>query len=139
MVEKALAIEREVRVEAAPETVFEFFVDPARIVRWMGRAAELDPRPGGLFRVEYGDGTVARGTFLEVDRPRRVVFTWGWENPSDPVQPGQSTVEVSLQPDGTATLVSLRHDGLDEESRRTHEEGWDYFLAELIKATGGRE
>jgi uncharacterized protein YndB with AHSA1/START domain len=122
---------REVHIDAAPDTVFAFFVDPDRIVRWMGKTATLEPRPGGLFRIDYGQGDVARGEFVEVDRPRRVVFTWGWEKSGDPVQPGQSTVEVDLEPAGEGTLVRLRHSGLGRDSRKSHDEGWIYFLARL--------
>ena len=42
------AVEREVRIAARPEIVFEFLVDPEKQVLWMGRRAELDARPGGI-------------------------------------------------------------------------------------------
>ena len=41
--------ELEVRIQARPETVFEFFVDPEKMRRWKGTEAELDPRPGGTW------------------------------------------------------------------------------------------
>ena len=44
-------VEREIRIEAEPETVFAFFTDPEKMVRWMGIGATLDPRPGGVFSV----------------------------------------------------------------------------------------
>lgn len=43
-----------------------------------GVKAELDPRPGGVYRVWMDADTVARGEYVEVESPRRVVFTWGW-------------------------------------------------------------
>lgn len=131
------AIVREVHVKARPETVFEFFVDPNRLVRWMGDSATLEPRPGGLFRLAYGEhgenGTV-RGEYLTVEKPGKVVFTWGWEDPADPVQPGGSTVEVTLREDAGGTLVRIRHTGLSGDSRRSHEEGWAYFVGRLVEA-----
>ena len=130
-------IVREVHVKARPETVFEFFVDPDRLVRWMGDSASLDPRPGGLFRVVYGqageNGTV-RGEYLTVEKPGRVVFTWGWEDPADPIRPGGSTVEVTLREEAGGTLVRLEHSGLRGDSRRTHDEGWAYFMGRLVDA-----
>src|SRR5680860_143821 len=45
-------LEREIRIRATPETVFSFLVDPMRMVEWFGTAATLDPRPGGVYRVE---------------------------------------------------------------------------------------
>jgi uncharacterized protein YndB with AHSA1/START domain len=41
--------ELEVRIQARPESVFEFFVDPEKMKRWKGTEAELDPRPGGTW------------------------------------------------------------------------------------------
>ena len=65
--EVATVVEREVRIAARPETVFEFFTDPEKMVLWKGRQASLDPRPGGIYRVEMGDQIVARGEYVEVD------------------------------------------------------------------------
>jgi len=72
-----LEIER--RIAARPETVFSFFVDPERYRKWQGIEAELDPRPGGEYRVGVIPGHVASGEFVEVDPPRRLVWKWGWE------------------------------------------------------------
>lgn len=125
------AIVRELRIAARPTTVFPYFIDPERMVRWMGTTADLDPRPGGVFRVDYRGRDVARGTYLEVDPPRRIVFTWGWEMPGDPVPPGASTVEVTLTPDGDSTVVRLVHHGLPAVAVGGHAEGWDHFLPAL--------
>ena len=127
----------ELRIECPPDLVWSFFVDPERIVRWMGSVATLEPEPGGRFRIDYGQGDTVSGSFVEVDPPRRVVFTWGWESSEDVVQPGASRVEVELEPvdAGSATLVRLRHTGLDEAGRKSHDEGWRYFLPRLVEAT----
>jgi uncharacterized protein YndB with AHSA1/START domain len=127
------SLERELTIAARPETVFAYFVDPERIVRWMGRTAELEATPGGLFRIDYNGTDVARGQFLEIDAPRGVVFTWGWEAPGDPTPPGASTVEVTLTPDGERTRVHLRHFGLAPETVEGHGVGWDQFLPTLAE------
>jgi uncharacterized protein YndB with AHSA1/START domain len=72
---------RELRIAARPETIFEFFVDPQKIVRWKGRLASLDPRPGGGFLVDFNGDDIAAGEYVEIDPPNRVVFTWGWKAP----------------------------------------------------------
>jgi uncharacterized protein YndB with AHSA1/START domain len=85
------------------------FADPWRWLQWQGLEAELDPRPGGVFRMNVrGDGW-AGGRFLQVDPPRRIVFTWGWEIERSPLPPGTSVVEVELIPQGDGTLVRLTH------------------------------
>lgn len=133
------AVQREVRIRARPETVFAFFTDPARMVRWKGVAAELEARPGGIYRVNVTGRDVARGEYLEVPHSR-IVFSWGWEGQGSPVPPGSSTVEVTLHPDGDGTIVRLRHYGLPAgESREGHYQGWLHYLARLALAAAGRD
>lgn len=133
------AVEREVRIRARPETIFPFFTNPALMVRWKGIAAELEPRPGGVYRVNVTGRDIAQGKYLEVVPPSRVVFTWGWEGADSPVPPGSSTVEVTLVPDGDETVVRLRHYGLPPgEAQEGHLQGWIHYLARLaVAAVGG--
>lgn len=127
---------QEVRIDASPETVFQYFTDPARMVRWKGRAATLDPRPGGVYRVEINDEAIARGEYVELDPPRRVVVTWGWEGGQD-VPPGSSTVEFDLEPDGDGTIVRLTHRDLPPDSVEIHGQGWANYLPRLAVAAAG--
>jgi uncharacterized protein YndB with AHSA1/START domain len=124
-------VELEVRLDAPPEEVFRYLTEPERYVRWQGVKAELDPRPGGVYRVWMDANTIASGAFVEVEPTRRVVFTWGWEGNED-VPPGSTTVELTLDADGDGTVLSLRHTGLpDGETAAMHEEGWRHFTARL--------
>ncbi len=132
------AIELEIRIAASPETVFPFFTDPAKMVRWKGRTAELDPRPGGVYRVDINGRDIARGEYVEISPPHRVVFTWGWESEGHPLPPGTSRVEIVLTRDGDGTILRLRHLLLLPDQRDDHREGWQHFLPRLsIAAVGG--
>ena len=98
---------------------------------WMGAGAELDPRPGGRYRIEVDPANVATGEYREVDPPHRLVMTWGWER-SEVVPPGSTTVEITLTEEGDGTLLRLRHLGLPtEESRKDHQGGWTLYLGHL--------
>ena len=136
-------VEREVRIAARPETVFEFLTDPEKHVLWMGRRAELDARPGGIYFVEINDQATARGVFLEVQPPGRVLLSFGWEGQQagegeHGIPPGSSRVEVTLEPEGDGTVVRLRHYDLPEQAREMHGQGWQLYLDRLqIAATGG--
>jgi uncharacterized protein YndB with AHSA1/START domain len=129
-------IEREVRIEARPETVFGYFTDPVKMLRWKGVEAALDPRAGGIYRVRVHHDLVAKGEYLEIVPYSRVVFTWGWEGDAN-FPPGSSTVEVSLVPDGDATVVRLRHSGLDAEGAGQFDAGWQHYLPRLALAAAG--
>lgn len=140
--EVATVVEREVRIAARPETVFDFFIDPDKMRQWKGSKAELDPRAGGVYRVEINEQAIASGEYLEVEAPSRVVFTWGWEGQETgehAVPPGSSRVEVDLVPDGDGTLVRLRHFNLPEQSREIHGQGWDLYLGRLAKVAADED
>jgi uncharacterized protein YndB with AHSA1/START domain len=124
------------RIAASPDAVFEFLVDPEKMVRWMGVEVELDPTPGGIFQVDVNGSDVALGTYVEIDRPHRVVFTWGWKDTTE-VPPGSSTVTFTLTSDGDTTVVELRHSGLPHGMNDQHSEGWGYFLPRLTLAAEG--
>jgi uncharacterized protein YndB with AHSA1/START domain len=105
----------------------------------MGVRAELEPRPGGVYRVTMGNGVRASGEFLEVDPPRRLVFSWGWDHDIS-VAPGSTRVEVTFTEEDGGTRVVLRHSGLpDAEQGSHHRAGWEVYLGRLSLASTGRE
>jgi uncharacterized protein YndB with AHSA1/START domain len=130
-------VEREVRINAKPETVFAFFTDPVKMIKWKGVDAALDARPGGIYRVNVTGAAVVTGEYVEVTPYTRIVFTWGWEGDGHPVPPGSTTVEVTLTPDGDGTVLRLRHSGLTGESMLQHTEGWEHYLPRLVIAAAG--
>jgi len=134
------AVEVEVRIAASPETVFDFFTDPRLMVQWMGRRAELDPRPGGAFRTEINDEAIASGAYQVLDRPRRIVLSWGWEGEDSVTKPGSTTVEVLLAPDGDGTHLRLLHHGLSSaEVAEKHGHGWRHYAARLRLVAAGED
>jgi uncharacterized protein YndB with AHSA1/START domain len=131
-----LVVER--RIAASPATVFSFFSDVARWLRWQGVDAEIELEPGGVFRMNVrGDG-YASGTFVEVVPERRLVFTWGWEEESLGMPPGSTVVEIDLERDGDGTLLRLTHRDLPVDAAEIHREGWEHYAGRLaIIAEGG--
>src|SRR5204863_8396082 len=107
----AAVVESEVIVEAPPDEVFRWFVEPELLVEWIGIRAELEPRPGGSFRFEITPGQWCSGRYLELVPGRRLVFTWGWDSGALPVTPGCSTLEVGLHAHERGTGVGLVHRG----------------------------
>jgi uncharacterized protein YndB with AHSA1/START domain len=127
-------ISASVRIAASPEIVFPYFTDPELMLRWIGDRVDLDARPGGRFALDFS-GVSARGSFVEVEPPHRVAFTWGI--PDDPEMPsGSSTVEVVLVAAGGDTIVNLTHRGLPDDRQPSHLEGWERCLGELVAAVG---
>jgi uncharacterized protein YndB with AHSA1/START domain len=123
----------ELRLPVAPDEAFDMFVDPARLVRWIGISAELEPRPGGRFRFEVMPGQFCEGVYEVVDRPHRLVFTWGWTAESMGVPPGSTQVEVTFTAAaaGESTALRLVHRALGPDARPLHDDGWTRFLDRL--------
>jgi uncharacterized protein YndB with AHSA1/START domain len=132
-------VEREVRIEAEPETVFPFFTDPEKMVRWMGIGATLDPRPGGVFSINTYTEYFMTGEFVAVEPYSRIVFTWGYASfpeGENPMPSGSTTVEVSLVPDGDATIIRLKHT-VPAQLDSFHAIGWEHYLGRLAVVVPG--
>jgi uncharacterized protein YndB with AHSA1/START domain len=126
-----------VYIEATPDEVFPYLTDPDLVTRWMGDHARLEPTSGGAYAIDI-NGIPIRGTFVEVDPPKRLVFSWGVAG-HDVIPAGSTTVEIVLTPDGSGTLVELAHRDLPPEELVKHESGWAHFLPRLVVAASGGE
>jgi uncharacterized protein YndB with AHSA1/START domain len=120
-----------VRIGASPADVFPYFIDPALLVQWIGEWADLHPEPGGRFALDIGK-TPVRGEYVEIEPPRRVVFTWGVAG-KDSLPPGSTTVEIVLTADGPDTVVQLFHHDLPAEEFDSHLAGWTAKLDQLVQ------
>jgi uncharacterized protein YndB with AHSA1/START domain len=124
-----------VYIDSDPERVFDYFTKPEAILRWMGDYAVLDPVPGGQFTLDI-NGVPVRGRYLAVDRPHRLLISWGHAG-SERLPPGASTVEVILIPGDRGTTVTVVHSGLPAPEAPQHRLGWVHFLERLVAAAGG--
>ena len=126
-----------IEIDAPPATVFDYLTTEAGMVAWLGQRAELDPQPGGQFAVDIA-GHAVRGEYLQVERPTRVVVSWGVAG-SDDLSPGTSTVDFRLTPIGRGTRVDLVHSGLPETKLAGHADGWEHFCPRLRTAASGAD
>ena len=128
------------RIRARPAVVFAALTSAEGIAHWWGPdagpvlAAESDARVGGLFRVRFrmldGSEHESSGEYLEVVKPERLSMSWRWTGGAE--DPGESLVEIRLRAVAEGTELTLTHSRLhDEESRRSHEEGWTGALDKL--------
>lgn len=126
-------IEQHVQIKAPPETVWQYWVDPARLAAWWGASAEVEPRPGGTYRVTMAQGPVMSGHYVELVPHERLVFTFGWEGNEEgaPLAPGSTRVEVELRPEGDGTALTVRHHAMPATHAPDHEAGWAHYLGVL--------
>jgi uncharacterized protein YndB with AHSA1/START domain len=105
----------------------------------LAEVLEADARPGGHYRLAVTDnkGQVYRGhgTYREVRRPERLVFTWNGEHDDY----GESLVSVEFRAlsDSNFTEVTLTHEALPERAREDHRKGWEEcydMLEDALKA-----
>jgi uncharacterized protein YndB with AHSA1/START domain len=96
---------------------------------WETPVAEMDPRIGGSLRLVMrspeGEEFGGRGEYVEISPPARLVFTWTWDGHEQ--HEGTQLVEVEFEEhhDGTTTVVLTNRGLSDEESSRSHREGWE--------------
>ncbi|MGD2067861.1 MAG: SRPBCC family protein [Gemmatimonadota bacterium] len=139
-VREVLRVVEEVVVEAPIERVFRALSSPGEVPLWWRAegqyettAAEIDLRPGGRYRLS---GTSERlgtfevgGTYLVVDPPTRLVFTWrpDWDEDAR-----NSKVEIHLEEVSAGTRVRVTHTGFaTTDARDGHAGGWPNVLHRL--------
>lgn len=126
---------RDIVIDATPETIWPFLTEADKHVEWIGTAAEIDPHPGGVYRVLVAGQHQSAGRFVEVVAEEKVVFTFGWEEKDHPIPPGSTTVEITLHAEGDdKTRVRLVHRDLPEDALGDHGNGWANLLEQLADA-----
>jgi uncharacterized protein YndB with AHSA1/START domain len=130
----ALRLER--NFNAPAQLLFDAWLSAETLRRWWPAGsdwdtpvAEVDPRVGGRLRLVMrnpdGEEFGGTGEYLEIDPPSRLVFTWTWDGHEG--HQGTQLVEVEFEErdDGTTTVVLTNRGLEDEESKRSHREGWE--------------
>ena len=124
-------------IAATEDQVFDYFVRPELLVRWMGDFARLEASAGGLFSVDI-NGVLIRGHFVRVDRPNLIEIAWG-EAGNAAMPPGATRLVVSLVPYAGGTRVTLEHSGLTPGEAKKHSIGWPHFIERLAVAAHGTD
>jgi len=125
-------------IEAPIKKVFDAWLDPVMLAQFMLPAPGMEPSPtknearvDGRFEIlmNVGDKQIPHtGTYLEIDRPSTLVFTW-----ESPASLDNSIVTLKFTAvDDNKTNIVLTHDRfIDEEHRSNHEGGWTNILKSL--------
>ena len=127
----AVLVEREIDIEAPPDVVFELLTDARGLLEWMAVEAESEVVVGGLIRWRHENGDVMQGRFVEIERPTRVVFSYGWErggldiprrapgwrssSKSATAEPGFASCTASCRP-SSQTITAAAGTGSSESS-----------------------
>lgn len=127
--------ETSIDIAAPPDRVFDYFVRPELLVRWMGDAARLEAVDGGLFSVDI-NGVLIRGHFARLERPTLIEIAWG-EAGNDAMPPGATKLLVTFEARGSGTRVRLEHSGLVSAEEKKHAIGWPHFVERLGVVAGG--
>jgi uncharacterized protein YndB with AHSA1/START domain len=135
------------RVLDAPRAlVFDAWVDPPQLVRWLGprniaaAVERMEMRPGGAYRItmratDTGETYALHGVYREVVPPERLVFTWVWEEDCPThLKDIETVVTVMLRVQGTKTEIVIHHARLDVPSMRASTaRGWTASLDRLAE------
>jgi uncharacterized protein YndB with AHSA1/START domain len=129
------------RVKATAEQIFDLWTRPDLMVRWLSPfpgavdcKASCDLRPGGAFSLvmlSEGSSREVSGTYVQIDRPRKLVFTWVGPLTNDV----NTLVTVELDPRGDETDLVLTHERLPTSAiLEGHTRGWGNILDHLADA-----
>ena len=129
--------------EASPEELFDAWFTREQWQAWIGPEGcqcdvpVLEPKVGGRYRIlmHLTDGREipVEGVFQTVDRPRTLVFTWGWA-----LSGGSTTVHLAFKPVAGGTELTLTHEGLPTpQDREGHGKGWNSALNKLVRYVKG--
>lgn len=144
------SIERELRIDAAPEVVYEVLSSPEHLRQWWPDDAAIDPVAGATGTITFGDPTAADAkvvplTIVEADPPRRFAFRWSYdEGPAS--EANSLLVTFDLTPSGDGTLLRFKETGFRERGWEAavleaayldHVRGWDRFLPRLVTYANG--
>jgi uncharacterized protein YndB with AHSA1/START domain len=128
------------RTFSAPrDRVFRAWTRPEELTKWAAPGpmqvptAEVDLKVGGRYRMVMRgpDGAEHRvsGVYKQVDPPKRLVYTWQWEQTPDAVE---TVVTVEFRDLGASTEIVLRQEGFSSiDERERHNKGWNGCLDKL--------
>ena len=137
LTDQDLTLTVEHTIAATPEKVFDAWLNPEMLMRFMQPGpgmttpkAETDPVEGGRFDLIMANGSDEMphgGIYQVIDRPNRLVFSW-----ESPFSVEGSTVTLDFKPAGSGTHIMLTHVRFpSEESRDNHQGGWTAILTRL--------
>jgi uncharacterized protein YndB with AHSA1/START domain len=135
-----LTLHLEKVVYARAERVFAACVEPERLAEWWGPTGfttldvDLDVRKGGRYRITMqppdGEAFHLRGRFCEVERPRRLMYSFEWEEP-DP-DDRETIVTLSFVDHAEGTMLVLDQGQFATDERLAlHTAGWTETLERL--------
>lgn len=137
-------IERELYIDASPETVFEVISDPEHVAGWWPDTAAYDLEVGATGQITFGDpaagGKAVTLTVLELDPPKTFSFRWAHAAGTHPAAGNSLFVTFALTPSGGGTLLRFTETGFgemgwDQATREAeydaHVSGWNHFLPRL--------
>jgi uncharacterized protein YndB with AHSA1/START domain len=130
-------------IPSSPEDLFALWIEPEQIARWWApdgyEAAihDLDVRPGGRWRIILrgsGGRELAMGGFHRiVEPPRRLAFSWAWEEAAG-THGNETEVTASFEPVAGGTRLVLVHQNFDsKDTRDRHVAGWSTSFDRIMK------
>ena len=129
-------ITKEIFIECSPKTLFSFFIDPKKMLKWMGRHILLEPKIGGKYRIDINGEDIAIGEYIEMIPNEKIIMSWGWNN-SSIMPPGSTTLEFRLAPKENGTLLTLVHSNIPEEKMPSNNKGWNHYMDRIKQLLEG--
>lgn len=119
------------------ETVFDAWLDAENLGDWffstpegVDKVSDVDPRVGGDFKIGERRGeemAMHVGTFHEIDRPKRIAFSYYMETANDDA-PSNVIIDFEKTENGCRILITHEMDDVWSEYEELTIQGWNMIF-----------
>lgn len=117
-------LHKEIWIKATVDQVFACFTEEKAMLSWHGKEVEVNPVPGGIYKVVFEDGTTILGEYKEVRPFDKVVYSANYNGVD-------SLITINFIPKDGGTLIQLQQEFDPQQDTSSFDHGWDYFLGML--------
>jgi uncharacterized protein YndB with AHSA1/START domain len=115
---------KEIWIKSPVGEVFKSFTNEEAMLEWHGKEVELNPTPGGVYRVVFENGDTINGHFKKLIENEYISYKANYSGV-------ETEVEIELIAENGGTTIKLKQEFLPKQDSSSFNMGWDYFLGIL--------
>ncbi len=117
-------LRKEIWIKAPIDQVFDCFTKSEAMLTWHGKKVELNPVPGGVYRVVFENGTEIIGAFKQVIPNERIIYSARYGKVD-------SLIEINFVEEKNGVRIKIKQEFFLDQETSSFDHGWEYFLCIL--------